>query len=172
MGGKRDRNGANVRDQEKAQAEKAVRQAHEDAIEQSARKIKRRNDIVLVAAIIAVALCAWLIISGGFYPGGKPQQSTISGPYAVVQNTEGEYDVLPLSVDTTLRVESSKGYNVVMVRNGKVFVDEADCKNQVCVETGEVGNAGDIIVCLPHQLVVQVVNDPSEASPVQGIVSK
>jgi hypothetical protein len=86
------------------------------------------------------------------------------GLYAVVQNTEGFYQVLPLWEDAEVRVESSFGYNVVEVSEGRVRVSEADCKNQICVNTGWSSSEGQIITCLPHQLVVEIVSDPADAS--------
>ncbi len=87
-----------------------------------------------------------------------------SGLYAVVQNTQGFREVLPLSQDATVRVESSLGTNVVEVSDGRVRVSEADCANQVCVQTGWAQYEGQTITCLPHQLVVEVVSDPDDAS--------
>lgn len=87
-----------------------------------------------------------------------------AGLYAVVQNTEGFYQVLPLWEDAEVRVESSFGYNVVEVSEGRVRVSEADCKNQICVNTGWSSSEGQIITCLPHQLVVEIVSDPADAS--------
>lgn len=135
---------------------------------------KRRNDIVLIVVVIAVALAAWFGMRGGFAVGGASGSTSANatGPYAVVQNTEGERDVLPLSQDARLDVVSSKGENVIVVSGGTVCVEEADCKNQICVQTGKVKTVGDSIVCLPHQLVVQVVNDPNDASQVQGLLGQ
>lgn len=87
-----------------------------------------------------------------------------AGMYAVVQDAEGFYQVLPLWEDAELRVESSQGYNVVQVSEGKIRVSEADCKNQVCVHAGWVQYEGQLITCLPHKTVVEVVSNPDEAS--------
>ncbi len=84
--------------------------------------------------------------------------------YAVVQNTEGFYQALLLNEDATLTVTGSLGTNVIEVRDGRVRCLESDCANQVCVDAGWVGAAGQMIVCLPHKLTVQVVADPADAS--------
>ena len=87
-----------------------------------------------------------------------------AGLYAVVQNTRGFCEVLPLDADTTLTVSSDLGENVVAISGGAVRVDSSDCKNQVCVDSGSASWPGQVITCLPHQLVVQVVRDPADAS--------
>ena len=64
---------------------------------------------------------------------------------------------LPLSKDTTYKVETAAGYNLVVVENGRAFVREADCKNQICVKSRAIARAGESIVCLPHKMTVTVV---------------
>lgn len=87
--------------------------------------------------------------------------------YAVVQNTEGFYQVLPLDEDTTVTVSGALGTNVIEVSAGRARCVEADCSNQTCVNQGWVSGAGQTIVCLPHKLTVQVVADPAEAAPLR-----
>ena len=64
---------------------------------------------------------------------------------------------LPLSKNTTYKVETAVGYNLVVIENGRAFVREADCKNQICVKSRAIARAGESIVCLPHKMTVTVV---------------
>lgn len=133
------------------------------------RKKRKRNDVMLIVALLVIAGAFFAVTRGGILV-GSASAADASGPYAVVQNTEGEYDVMPLSRDAEVTVVSSLGENRIKTSGGYVWIDEADCKNQICVQTGKVSRPGDTIVCLPHHLVVQVVNDPKDASPVAGLV--
>lgn len=47
-------------------------------------------------------------------------------------------------------------YNIVVVKDGKVSILEADCPGQYCVKKGEISKPKEIIVCLPHKLVVEL----------------
>jgi len=87
------------------------------------------------------------------------------GLVAVVQNSEGVRQVLALGEDQRLTVTGELGTNVFEVRGGSVRCVESDCSNQVCVNTGWVASSGQMIVCLPHELTVQVVRDPADAAP-------
>ena len=87
--------------------------------------------------------------------------------YAVIQNSDSFYQVLPLAEDAQVTVESSLGTNVIEVVNGRVRCLESDCSNQTCVKQGWVSGQGQTIVCLPHKLTVQVVADPKDASPLR-----
>ena len=85
--------------------------------------------------------------------------------YAVIQNSDGFYQVLPLSEDTTVTVTGSLGTNIIEVANGRVRCLESDCSNQTCVKQSWVSGRGQTVVCLPHKLIVQVVADPADAVP-------
>lgn len=87
-----------------------------------------------------------------------------AGLYAVIQNAAGLRKVLPLWQDGEYRAESDLGYNIIEVKDGRVHVKESDCKNQVCVQSGWSSIDGQLITCLPHRLVIEVVTSEDEAS--------
>lgn len=147
-----------------------------------------RADVVAAVGVVLVAVAAALALWFGYGVRGVPgmsdagaaggeaaeqgagEQSTgdqVAGAalYAVVQNTEGYRAVLPLDDDVSVAVESDRGTNVIEVAGGRVRCAESDCSNQICVDTGWVSQVGQTIVCLPHELTVQVVADPDDAAP-------
>ena len=147
-----------------------------------------RADVVAAVGVVLVAVAAALALWFGYGVRGVPgvsdtgaaggeaaeQGAGLSGAgdqaagealYAVVQNTEGYRAVLPLDDDASVAVESDRGTNVIEVAGGRVRCAESDCSNQICVDTGWVSQVGQTIVCLPHELTVQVVADPDDAAP-------
>lgn len=48
------------------------------------------------------------------------------------------------------------GTNVVEIKNGKVDVISADCKNQVCVDHKKITKKGEQIVCLPNKIIITI----------------
>lgn len=48
--------------------------------------------------------------------------------------------------------------NTVELSDGRIRIKSATCNDQVCVRTGFINKAGQTIVCLPHQLVIEVQN--------------
>lgn len=147
-----------------------------------------RADVVAAVGVVLVAVAAVLALWFGYGVRGVPgvsdagaagsgaaeQGAGLSGAgdqaagealYAVVQNTEGYRAVLPLDDDASVAVESDRGTNVIEVAGGRVRCAESDCSNQICVDTGWVSQVGQTIVCLPHELTVQVVADPDDAAP-------
>lgn len=66
---------------------------------------------------------------------------------------------LPLFEDCVKRIDTPGGYNIITIHDGSVSVTEADCGNQICVQTGQIHKNGQIISCLPHGLIIKVVSD-------------
>ncbi len=46
--------------------------------------------------------------------------------------------------------------NIISIKNGTVFMKEADCKHQICVKHKKIENAGESIICLPNRVVVTI----------------
>lgn len=136
-----------------------------------------RADVVVIAVTVTIclAVAAWLWVPALDSPTGDAAVETAdktvdetagetSGAYAVVQNTRGFYEVLPLDQDVSVTVTSELGTNEIEVAGGAVRVVSSDCANQVCVDSGWASFPGQTITCLPHELVIQVVSDPEDAA--------
>lgn len=106
----------------------------------------RKNTVILAAALLVLLLLGLLIQR---YLLKKP------GLRAVVEVDGEVVEVLPLDEERELVVKEA-GYNRVRVSDGAVFMEEADCPDQVCVRTGRVDQPGGVIACLPHRLIVYV----------------
>ena len=52
---------------------------------------------------------------------------------------------------------NGEGYNTVQVKNGEIWVSEASCPDQVCVNQGKISDGTVPIVCLPNQLIIEIV---------------
>ncbi|GHU45388.1 hypothetical protein FACS1894120_0080 [Clostridia bacterium] len=65
-----------------------------------------------------------------------------------------------LDVDGVYNFEGyDGGYNIVTVKDGRISVSEADCPEQLCVNSGERGHGIHSrlpIVCLPHRIEIIV----------------
>ncbi|QSX08967.1 NusG domain II-containing protein [Alkalibacter rhizosphaerae] len=69
-----------------------------------------------------------------------------------------EYKRMPLTEDTNevIRVENEGNLNIVTIQNGQVRVSEASCPDQICVHTAPADENGEMIVCLPNKVIVEV----------------
>ena len=55
-------------------------------------------------------------------------------------------------------VECEDGINVITVENGRICISDADCPDGSCIRQGWISGGATPIVCLPHKLVIELVN--------------
>lgn len=106
----------------------------------------KKADIILCVAVAAV-MGAVIILFSLFAGNGK----------TVVITANGNSRETKLSVDNTVNItDSVLGSNTVVIKGGTVYVSEADCRDQICVNHAPISKEGEIIVCLPHKVTVEI----------------
>lgn len=118
----------------------------------------KRLNLILVLAIAAIA-CVGLVAT-------RLMGANTNADTATVVIRDGEQNVyeLPLNQNTTKTVTTDFGTNLIEIKDGRVHVEEADCPNQDCVHQGWIDAAGEQIVCLPHKLTVDIVDESAKAT--------
>ena len=115
-------------------------------------KSMKKNDVKLLAALLGLALVAFLGIS--LY-----SQLTTKEPQAVVRLDGKEWGRYPLSEDTVVEIRQTDGnYNRLQIRNETAEIREASCPDKICVNHRPVRAQGESLVCLPNRLVVEIEN--------------
>lgn len=73
----------------------------------------------------------------------------------------------PLDVDASYTITGvNGGTNLLVIEDGAARIEEASCPDGVCVHTGRIRRNGQSIVCLPNQVVVEIVSDTENSSGV------
>ncbi len=109
----------------------------------------KKNDIILIGSIIIIAIAAIFIF-----------QLTKSEGAKIVITVDGEaYKTLDLNKDTTLNIDDHMGHkNMIVVKDGTVKMTEANCPDKLCVKHKSIHYSHETIVCLPHKLVVEIID--------------
>lgn len=110
-------------------------------------------------AAAAVFLFVLLIIAKG----------RSSGDQVVIKIDGNEYARYSLNTDQVIEIDNEHGKNTIVIENGAVKMEYADCPDGYCISKGTVSMNGDTIVCLPHRLVVEVVKSESSAEDLDAI---
>lgn len=106
----------------------------------------RRNDIILIAALLLAGGALTLWLSAARQTGGWVSV-TVDGVLLME---------LPLDEDTQVEIGGGGHANTLVIRDGAAQITAADCPDQICVRQGAVRYEGETIVCLPHKLIVTV----------------
>ena len=115
-----------------------------------------KYDKILIVFVVFISLFAMYIV--------KERASNYNKKYVeiTVDGEEHSKYVLDNNIDKEIEVITDKGYNIIQIQNGQVLVEESDCNNQLCVRKGVIEEPGEIIVCLPHKVVVQITGSSED----------
>ena len=61
-----------------------------------------------------------------------------------------------LSENENYAINLDNNYNEIMVKDGVVRMENANCRDGLCINMGEIKDIGETIVCLPHKVVVSI----------------
>jgi len=75
---------------------------------------------------------------------------------AVVRSAGRVVAELPLSRDQSMRVAGPLGESVIAVRQGRARVESDPSPRQYCVRQGWLERAGDMAICLPNQVSLEL----------------
>lgn len=135
------------------------------------RKYMTKADMALMVLMALVSLiCLILIVFlGNHQAGEKKAEKMIS-----VQINGQEVDLIPLIPQNEGKVfpyKTQYGTNTVEIKGQKAHILEADCPDQLCIHQGDIDEPGQILVCLPHRLVVEIKStDENQKSGVDVMV--
>lgn len=109
----------------------------------------RRADLILIVILLAVGVLLSLgavILSRT----GAAVQVRVSGRIVATY---------PLSEDREEEIAGADGgVNLLVIRDGGARIEEASCPDKLCVGMGVIRRAGQSIICLPNQVVVEIVD--------------
>ena len=112
----------------------------------------KKKDMFIITAALLLALALYAV-----------SQLALGTQAAQVVVTVGGEEVLrrPLAVSDTYEIRQENGdVNIIRVENGAVYMLEANCRDGLCIRQGKMKNAAKTIVCLPHELAVQLEGEP------------
>lgn len=106
-----------------------------------------KADVILLLAIFLILVLAVIFSSLKKKEGAS-----------VVITVEGNvYRTVFLTEDQEIEIEKDGNViNILSIRDGKADMVSATCPDKLCVHQKPVSKSGETIVCLPHQVVVEV----------------
>ncbi|MBO7216909.1 MAG: NusG domain II-containing protein [Clostridia bacterium] len=103
----------------------------------------------LLIIFIPLALCAGYMLWVHF--------THQAGGYVCVEQDGVQTASYPLNEDREIELKSENGgYNLLVIKDGKVYIQSASCPDKICVNHRKIGFEGERIVCLPNRLTVRI----------------
>lgn len=123
----------------------------------------KKTDIGLIIMVAIFAFALMLL-------NAKQLTSGVVQSYEVVIRVDGElYKTYSLEEEAEIHVDTEYGFNVIFISNREVAMTDADCKDQICINTKSIKRPGQSIVCLPHRVSVEILGATLEESEVDEI---
>lgn len=105
--------------------------------------------LLLLAAVAASA--AWLLLGG---KGARAPIARITWDGVLLE----EFDLNQVDEPYTYTFKYGSETNTVTLEQGRVCISEANCPDQICVHQGWISDSTVPIVCLPHKLIIEIVD--------------
>ena len=112
-------------------------------------KIKK-GDILISLSLLALSFVMVFAV--------RSFSTNNEGQYIRIEHNSklvGEY---PLNIDKEIVLEDKGHYNKVIIKDGKAYMKEANCRDQICVHMKEINIDGETIICLPNRVYVEVID--------------
>lgn len=109
---------------------------------------KLRNDVILISSILIIT-----VISAFLYFSMQKGGNNV----AVIKNGE-QIAVCSLKENLTLPITDDNHTNMLVIKDGKAYISQANCPDKICVNHRPVSKTGETIVCLPAKLVIEIIN--------------
>ena len=111
----------------------------------------KKADLILIAVTLAVVGVLLVLL---YAVNGK------SGAYVQIEIDGIVTETLPLDTDTVFEIiTDGGGENILVIDGGNARVTEANCPDGICKNHSEIHRNGESIICLPHRVVITVVNE-------------
>ena len=128
----------------------------------------KKNDVILGGGILVIALVLFLVMHLTRNEAGNQIRITVDGAV---------YGTYSLEQDQVIEVKENDFYNRIRIQDGAAYMEEANCPDGYCEEQGKISGRTQTIVCLPHKLVVEVLDadgleNDSTSEDVPDIISK
>ena len=108
---------------------------------------KHKLDIIVIASLLLLS-AAVLIATTLSRRGGASVEVTVGGELV------GTYS---LGIDAVY--ELNGGTNILTVSGGVAYMSYSNCPDHTCENTGRVRYVGEMIVCLPNRITIEVVGE-------------
>ena len=118
-----------------------------------------KNDVIFISflAVFCIAVCVWV------YKGGAVEGSNIK-----ITVDGKEYGIYSLLEEQTITIHEGENLNIIEIKGGKAYMQDASCPDQLCVDQNEISFDKESIICLPNKVVITVISDVE--SDLDGII--
>ncbi len=118
-------------------------------------KSKFKNDLLLIAVILLVALICFIVFT----------VTSKQGDYVNVSVNGQVIKSFDLNKNTEFEIktgENDEQINFLVIENDYAYIKFSNCPDKICQHHLKIKNIGETIVCLPHKVVISIESEQYE----------
>ena len=119
------------------------------------KRVKKRNDIIFICALLLLVFAASLAMHL-FKTEGDTVTVTVDG------RLWGEY---PLNEESEIEIKTEFGHNLLIIEDGCAYMKSASCPDGICANHRPISYDGESIICLPNKVVIVIDNKQDTDAP-------
>ncbi len=77
----------------------------------------------------------------------------------------------PLAVDRSATLTGPLGETLLAIRDGHVCITSSPCPHKVCIGMGHIARQGELLACVPNELLVLIEGEEKE-EPTHDLISR
>ncbi|MDD8049569.1 MAG: NusG domain II-containing protein [Thomasclavelia sp.] len=110
---------------------------------------KTKNNIIFIIVLIIV-ICLSFFIN---------RTNSINNEYVNVYVNNKLVNQYNLKINKTVKVNNT---NTFIISDKKVWMKESTCTNKICIHQGKISKNGEMIVCLPNEVILKITSDKED----------
>ncbi|MDO5017836.1 MAG: NusG domain II-containing protein [Lagierella massiliensis] len=114
----------------------------------------KQGDKVLIFFIVLLSVMSYVFL----YLAGRDDRNK----YISVQVEGNEYKRLTFASGNNsyeYKIDTAEGTNVIEIEEEKIQMIKADCPDKLCIRQGYISRVGEVLVCIPNKVVVEIKSD-------------
>jgi len=115
----------------------------------------KKWDVIIIIGLVIISFIPETVIFITTY-------NKYNSFYVEVYSKGKLYKKLPLKKDAekiTFTLDNELGTNVIEINKAQVKITDANCPDKICVKAHAISKPGEVLICLPHKLVVKIIGE-------------
>lgn len=130
-------------------------------------KMMKLGDVIIVVLLIALSFLPFGIFT---YQNANANTDTLYAQVLINGEVAETMELVDDGEIETFEFMDEHGHYNIIVRDGaEVYMVEADCPDQLCVEHEAISSLGETIICLPNTFIVEIASNNPDAVPNQEV---
>ncbi len=113
----------------------------------------KKGDFLLLGFLLSVSISVILFT----------KLKSKSGDLIYIYTGEKHVEIHKLTVDKEIGVSGKLGTTWIHIDSGVVSIQKSPCPYHFCEKSGPISRAGQMLVCVPNQVIVKVVGKASDS---------